>query len=103
MFKYNRKPTSPGEILREEFLKPLGISQRKLASHISCDYKVVNRIINEKAAVTPDIANRLSLAFETSAEFWLNAQMAQDLWCLRNKNRKISSILNKNPEAKKAA
>lgn len=52
----NRKPTSPGEILFEEFLVPLGISQKKLAEHLKCDYKVVNRIINEKANVTPEMA-----------------------------------------------
>lgn len=103
MFKYTRKPTSPGEILREEFLKPLGITQRELASHIACDYKVINRIINEKAAVTPDIATRLGLAFETSAEFWLNAQMAQDLWELRTIKRKITSILDRGLDGKKAA
>ena len=54
MSEYMRKPTSPGEILLEEFLKPLGISQRKFADHLGCDYKVINRIVNEKAAVTPN-------------------------------------------------
>ena len=93
MFKYTRKPTSPGEILREEFLIPLGISQKDLADHIKCDYKVINRIINERAAVTPDIATRLALAFETTAEFWLNAQMAQDLWKIRSSKKKIPSLL----------
>lgn len=100
MFKYNRKPTTPGELLLEEFLKPLGISQRELATHIECDYKVINRIINEKAAVTPEIAIRLAFALNTTPEFWLNAQMAQDLWALRTKKRKISSIIE---DSKKAA
>jgi len=68
-----RKPTSPGEILKEEFLRPLGISQRELADHIDCDYKVINRIINEKAAISPEMAMRLALAFETTPEFWMNA------------------------------
>ncbi len=95
MFKYTRKPTSPGEILFEEFLVPLRISQRELATHIGCDYKVINRIVNEKAAVTPEIALRLSLALDTTPEFWLNAQMAQDLWALRSGKRKIASILDK--------
>lgn len=90
-------------MLLEEFLKPLGISQRELASHIGCDYKVINRIVNEKAAVTPEIATRLALALETTPEFWLNAQMAQDLWRLQSTKRKIPSILNRDSEGKKAA
>lgn len=102
MFKYTRKPTSPGELLLEEFLKPLGISQRELATHIGSDYKVVNRIVNEKASVTPEIAVRLALALDTTPEFWLNAQMAQDLWMLRGK-RKITSIVRAVNEGKKAA
>ncbi|MCE5294035.1 MAG: HigA family addiction module antitoxin [Chlamydiales bacterium] len=93
MFKYSRKPTSPGEILFEEFLKPLGITQRELATHISCDYKVINRIINEKSSVTPEIAMRLSAALDTTPEFWLNAQMAHDLWVISKTKRKISSLL----------
>ena len=75
-----RKPTSPGEILREEFLIPLNISQKRLAAHIGCDFKVINRIVNEKAQVTPTIAVKLAAAFDTTAEFWLNAQKAVDIY-----------------------
>lgn len=74
-----RKPTSPGEILDEEFLKPLGLSQKDLAEHLHCDYKVINRIVNEKTSVTPEMATRFAMAFNTSPDFWLNAQMALDL------------------------
>lgn len=49
--KNRRKPTSPGEILRYEFLEPFGLSQKDFASHIGCDYKVINRIVNEKASI----------------------------------------------------
>lgn len=73
-----RKPTSPGEILNEEFLKPLGITQRELAHHLSCDERVINRIINERTRVTPEMASKLALAFDTTPDFWLNAQMACD-------------------------
>lgn len=92
MLRYKRKPTSPGEILREEFLIPLGITQKQLAVHLGCDYKVINRIVNEKSAVTPDIAAKLADALETSPNFWLNAQMAVDLWKL-TKHGKIPSLL----------
>ena len=91
----HRKPTTPGEILIEEFLKPLDMTQKNLADHIDCDYKVINRIANEKAAVTPEMATKLSAAFDTTPDFWLNAQMATDLWALRGKKPKIRSLIRR--------
>lgn len=88
-----RKPTSPGEILREEYIKPLGITQKLLANHIGCDYKVINRIINERASLTPDIAIKLAMTFETTPDFWLNAQIAMDLWKLSKIKQKIPSLI----------
>ena len=75
-----REPTSPGEILLEEFLKPLGLTQRRLADHLGCDVKVINRIVNGRTGVTPEMALKLGAAFQTSPEFWLNAQKAVDLY-----------------------
>lgn len=75
----NRPPTPPGEILREEFLLPLGMTQRQLAEHLGCDVKVINRIANGRCAVTAEMALKLGAAFRTSADFWLNAQKAVDL------------------------
>jgi addiction module HigA family antidote len=74
-----REPTLPGEILREEFLKPLGLTQRQLADHLGCEVKVINRIVNGRTGVTPEMALKLGAAFRTSPEFWLNAQKAVDL------------------------
>src|SRR3954451_8674900 len=51
-----REPTSPGEILLEEFMKPLGLTQRRLADHLGCDVKVINRIVNGRTGVTPEMA-----------------------------------------------
>lgn len=76
----NRKPTSPGEILNEEFLKPMCMTQKTLADHLRCDVKVVNRIINGRTSVTAEMAMKLAAAFNMSAEFWLNAQQAVDLY-----------------------
>lgn len=76
----SRKPTSPGEILREEFLVPLGLSQKALADHLGCDVKVVNRIVNGRCAVTAEMALKLGAAFRTSPDFWMNAQRAVDLY-----------------------
>lgn len=75
-----RRPTTPGEILREEFLIALGMTQRQLASHLQCDVKVVNRIVNGRSSVTAEMALKLGSAFRTSPEFWLNAQKAVDLY-----------------------
>jgi len=88
-----RKPTSPGEILFEEFLKPLEITQKEFAEHLGCDYKVINRIVNERASVTPQIAIKIAAALETTPDFWLNAQIALDLWKLRAKKPKIRSLV----------
>lgn len=89
-----RKPTSPGEILSEEFLIPLGISQRELSDHLGCDYKVINRIINEQTSVTPEMATKLAAALDTTPDFWLNAQIAIDLWKLRQRRSpKIRSLI----------
>ena len=74
-----RKPTTPGEILREEFLVPLGLTQKEVAESLGCDVKVVNRIVNGRTSVTAEMALKLGAAFRTSPEFWLNAQKAVDL------------------------
>ena len=74
-----RKPTTPGEILREEFLIPLGLTQKRLADHLGCDVKVVNRIVNGRSSVTAEMALKLGAAFRTTPEFWINAQQAVDL------------------------
>lgn len=89
-----RKPTTPGEILFEEFLVPLEMTQRELAEYLKCDYKVINRIINEKANVTPEMAIKLGAAFNTTPAFWLNAQMAVDLWKLRTQRPKIRPLIS---------
>ncbi|HEX4955234.1 MAG TPA: HigA family addiction module antitoxin [Thermoanaerobaculia bacterium] len=75
-----RPPTPPGEILQEEFLSPLGLTQTRLASHVGCDVKVIHRIVNGRSAVTAAMALRLAAAFGTTAELWLNAQRAVDLY-----------------------
>ncbi len=98
-----RKPTSPGEILIEEFLKPLDLTQRQLADHLDCDYKVINRIVNEQTAVTPEMATKLAAAFDTTPDFWLNAQMAVDLWLLRTKKPKIRSLIQRHRPRRKSA
>ena len=80
MLPKNRAPTHPGEMLLEEFLKPLGMTQRELAERIHVSYPRVNELINGKRGVSPDTALRLSQLLGTTAEFWLNGQRNWDLW-----------------------
>ena len=73
------KPISPGEILLEEFLKPLGISQSRLARDLSVPVGRVNDIVQGKRAITPDNSLRLAVYFNMTAEFWINLQSHYDL------------------------
>ena len=66
-------PTTPGEILRDEFLSALGMTQKQLANHLRCDVKVVNRIVNGRSSVTAEMALKLGATFRTTPELWLNA------------------------------
>ena len=91
--RMTREPTSPGEILREEFLAPLDMSQRQLADHIGQDVKVVNRIVNGRSAVTAEMALKLAATFRTTPEFWLNAQKAVDLFAARKRIRRLPEPL----------
>lgn len=76
----NRPPTHPGEMLREEFLTPMNLTQRDLAVAIRVPYQRVNEIINGKRGVTPATALRLARFFGMSAGFWMNLQLRWDLY-----------------------
>lgn len=80
MLPKNRPPTHPGEMLLEEFLKPLGMTQSELAKRIHVSFPRVNEIINGRRGITPDTALRLAKLLGTTAEFWLNGQRNWDLW-----------------------
>ena len=75
-----RAPTSPGEMILEEFLKPLNISQSAFAIRLGVSFPRLNEIINAKRAVTPDTALRLARVTRMSADFWLGLQQDWDLW-----------------------
>lgn len=76
----NRPPTHPGEMLLEEFLKPLEISQTSFAERIGVSYVRLNSVVKGHRGVTPDTALRLERATGMSAGFWLNLQRDWDLW-----------------------
>lgn len=79
MHKMERIPTHPGEVLLEEFLRPLGVTQVMLAAHLCIPVQRINELVKGKRGVTPETAWLLSAAFGTTPEFWVNLQMAYDL------------------------
>jgi addiction module HigA family antidote len=95
MFTIEREPTSPGEILDEEFLKPLNLTQKQLADHLGCDVKVINRIVNGRTSITAEMAVKLASALGTSPEFWLNAQQAVDVYKAKRKVKAVPEPLIK--------
>ena len=81
----HRPPTHPGEMLLEEFVRPLGISQSALAARLAISFPRLNEIIRRKRGVTPDTALRLARVLGMSADFWLGLQQDWDLWhAMRN-------------------
>ena len=79
-----RPPTHPGEMLFEEFVKPLEITQTELARRLGVSYPRLNEIIKGRRSVTPDTALRLSRVLGMSADFWLGLQQDWDLWHTMN-------------------
>ncbi len=80
MLPKNRRPTTPGEILRYEFIEPIGLTQQQLAERLGITRVRVNEIISGKRAITPDTAIRLSRLFHTTVEFWMGLQTDLELW-----------------------
>jgi len=78
-------PTHPGEVLREDFLRPLGMSQYALAKAIDVPQIRISAIVNSKRAITPDTALQLARYFDTSPEFWIGMQATYDLEMVRDK------------------
>lgn len=76
----NRRPTFPGQVFLEDFLEPLGITQKEAAGRLRISYPRMNEIVKGKRTVTPDTALRLARFTSTEPEFWLNLQQAVDLW-----------------------
>jgi addiction module HigA family antidote len=79
----SREPTHPGEMLRAEFLDPLGLTQRELASRLGVSYPRVNELVYARRGVTPDTALRLERLLGVEAQFWLNLQLEWDLYRAR--------------------
>ena len=90
----NRTPTHPGEMLLEEFLNPMGISQKDLADNIQVPYQRVNEIVNGRRGITPSTALRLAKFFDMSADFWMNLQLRWDLYFAQQDENKILNSIH---------
>ncbi len=75
-----RRPTHPGEMLREDFMPDYGLTVSALADAVGVSRQSINELLRGRRAISPEMAIRLAKLFGTSAEFWLNAQRAVDLW-----------------------
>jgi addiction module HigA family antidote len=107
MIPKNRPPTPPGEILLEEFLKPMEMTQTALAERMNVPLQRVNTLINGKRAVTADTALLLSEIFGTSPEFWMNLQAQCDLFAAQrrrdaNRHQRGAARVRRSPRLRAA-
>jgi addiction module HigA family antidote len=92
MYMRERRPSHPGGILKREYLEPLEMSVTKLAQALRVSRKTISKLLNERGAVTPEMALRLSRAFDTTPEFWLNLQQNFDLWSAARESKEWKDI-----------
>lgn len=90
-----RQPTHAGEILREEFLEPLGITQSHLAKSLHTSFRAINELVNEKRGITTEMALKLSKYFGTSPQLWLNIQNQFDLYKVGVKKKETLDEIEK--------
>jgi addiction module HigA family antidote len=96
-----RRPTHPGEALREDLMPAAGLTQGQLAKALGVSRLTISEIVLEKRAVTPDIAIRLAKYFGTSPELWIGLQKDVDLWDAMQANRKVYDRIK--PRKRRAA
>jgi antitoxin HigA-1 len=92
MNRMTRQPTHPGNIIKEDYLLPLSISIKDMASTLGVSRKTLSKIINERGSITPEMALRLSRAFDTTPEFWMNLQKNYELWQAENSSSSWKTV-----------
>ncbi len=92
MNKMKRQPTHPGNIIKEDYLKPLSLTITEMATTLGTSRKTLSKILNERGAVTPDMALRLARAFDTTPYLWLNLQKNYDLWMAENNSKEWQRV-----------
>ena len=98
MRKIEREPTHPGKIIKEDYLIPLSVTINDMASILGVSRKTLSKIINERGAITPDMALRLSRALDTTSIFWLNLQKNFDLWQAEHASNEWQSVQPFSPQ-----
>jgi antitoxin HigA-1 len=101
MLPTNRTPTLPGEMLLEEFIKPMNLTQKVFASHLGWTYAKLNEIVHGKRGITPEAALDLADTLNMEPEFWLNLQRDWDLWRAKQKHKSritINILTNSNEQ-----
>lgn len=93
----HRRPTTPGEMLVEEFLKPLGVSQAQFATRIGVHYPRLNEVVNGRRGVSVDTAFRFAKALNTTPQFWLNLQLMVDLYDAQHDHRTMDEVAHIEP------
>ena len=88
-FELKRKPTHPGEIVKEDFMVPLKLKQTELAKALKTSFRTINEILNEKRSISPEMALRLARFFGTTPDVWLGLQADYDLFKARLKSKKM--------------
>ncbi len=101
-YELKRKPTHPGEILKEDFMKPLKLTQTDLAKALKTSFRTVNEILNEKRSISPEMALRLARYFGTTPDVWLVLQADYDLYKARLKSKKTIDEIKPRPKKKAA-
>jgi len=89
MIELKRLPTHPGEILKEEFLAPLELTQSQLAKDLLTSFRAINELVNEKRGITIEMALKLSKYFGTTPQLWLNLQNQYDLYKVSVKKKEV--------------
>lgn len=92
MLPSKRSPTHPGEMLLEEFLKPMGLTQKEFAEHVGWTYARLSEIVHAKRGISADSALTLCEAFQMEPEFWLNLQRDWDLWHAHKQHKHVEPL-----------
>jgi antitoxin HigA-1 len=95
----HRSPTHPGEMLLEEFLQPMNLSQRELAEALHVPYQRINELVNGRRGMTPSTALRLAKFFGMSADFWMNLQLRWDLYFAQKEEQVILESIQQHRSA----
>ena len=92
MRSMKRKPTHPGNIIKEDYLKLLSITIKDMSESLGVSRKTLSKIVNERGSITPDMALRLSRALDTTPLLWLNLQRNYDLWIAEGSSKEWENV-----------